>query len=82
MDRYYFHHRSDTDYIFDEEGSVHNRLTDALREGCKCAREIMRSQISGGRLNLGNRIEIYGEAGFLIATIVFSEVATGRANHS
>lgn len=76
MKRYYFHHRSRERYISDKEGSIHLRLEDALREAYESAREIMRSQLSAGKLDLAQEIEIFEDTGILMATIAFSEAAS------
>lgn len=82
MGRYFFHYRSSKIYVRDEEGSVHLRLDDALREAYESAREIMKSQISVGRLDLGEKIEIVGDTGILLATIAFGEAVSTSPSSS
>ena len=73
MERFFFHQRSADRYISDPEGGVHPDLQSAYREALDSARDIMKSEVEGGCLNLDQQLEIADARGVVLATVDFAE---------
>jgi hypothetical protein len=72
MRRYYFHLYNDLT-VMDMEGRLLPDLEAARANGIREAREMMMDTVSEGRINFSHRIEIAGDAGATVATIMFQD---------
>ena len=73
--RYYFHHRSDDDYIRDEEGACFASAEDAMAEAIRCAREMISERLlSDGAVAWDTIFDIEDEDG-LVSSVTFLEAA-------
>ena len=74
--RFFLHIRSGEELIEDPDVSELRDLDEARAEAIAGARDLLAEQLRLGKPLDGQRIEIYDEAGQLLATIPFREVFT------
>ena len=63
-------------FFRDEEGAERDSISDARDDALRAARDIMRAEVSEGRLCLSCKIEVKDAAGTVVLTVPFREAIT------
>jgi hypothetical protein len=73
MALFFFHLHNGLGFLRDEEGRELPDLDAARREAVRSIRSLLAEEITGGRIDLGGRVEIAGADGEILAQVAYAE---------
>jgi len=74
MPRYYFHIKSDDDFVEDLEGVELGAQSEAFEEAIDAAREILSERVRRGEVVDGHEFDVHDEHGTKLFTLPFRDV--------
>lgn len=81
MQTYYFHLRDGTDVLLDPDGRALPSLSAVAGAALFEARAIISADAKGGKISLGQSIDVEDEAGQLVHTVTFADAVQIKASH-